>query len=465
MRGMYFSRALLAGIARDGGLYVPAAYPSPLATPAWRFMAYREMAFRMLRGFVRRDHSRTLRRVCRRVYGRRFCSTDGNGRARDAIGAAWIVGGVYLGGLSWGPSLSFKDLAMQALGAAFEEAVLHYYHIVGATSGDTGGAACRALEGSRKVGLLVLSPAGGVSAFQAEQMYGTIAGTVVHACLRGGFDCCQDVVKALLGMRRRDVGTANSINLARLLLQSVYYLALREQLTAWPGERVCYHIPSGNFGNTFSYHIARLMGTPHVHATAATNENNVLDCFIKAGVCIPRSPAGVKRTHAPSMDISWASNIERLLYEVLGRCGSMTRLAMRARCSDAAWALLRHASYRRLRLCAVSSDASLHVERSMLVELLYRRHGVAVDTHTAAALKSAMLAPRGDVQVALETARDVKLKAELHGTHGHGFRHAVPRRARHARLVHPASAHIRGLLRIPAVQRMRRVCPPWPPIA
>ncbi|WP_457913138.1 hypothetical protein [Candidatus Tremblayella endosymbiont of Pseudococcus viburni] len=452
---MYFSRALLAGMAWDGGLYMPAAYPTQIEAPAWRFMAYSELAFRVLRRFARGTSRTLLRAVCRTAYRRGFGCADANGCARDAVGASWISGHLYLGGLSWGPSLSFKDLAMQALGVAFACVVWRHYYIVSATSGDTGGAACRAIAGSRKVGLLVLSPAGGVSAFQAEQMYGTMAGNVVNACLHGGFDCCQDVVKALLCMRRRDVGTANSINLSRLLLQSAYYLALRERLVTWTGERLCYHIPSGNFGNTFACHMAMICCTHCFHATVATNENNVLDCFLKGGVCLPRSETVVKRTHAPSMDISWASNIERLLYDVLGRSGSMAGRAARTR-GNSAWVLLAHASHRCLRSCGVSSDASLHVERSMLVELMYRRHGVAVDTHTAAALKSAMLAARGDVQVALETARDIKLKAELHGTYGNSYRHAVPRRARHARHVSPACAHVSRLLGIPAVPGQRR---------
>src|SRR4029077_20576436 len=240
--------------------------------------------------------------------------------------------GLWVQGLSNGPTLAFKDMAMQLLGALFEYELGRrgeHLNILGATSGDTGGAAEYAMRGKRGVAVFMLSPQGRMSPFQQAQMFSLQDANIHNLSVEGVFDDCQDIVKAVsndLDFKRRwRIGTVNSINWARLLAQVVYYFAGFFQATKRDDEAVDFAVPTGNFGNICAGHAARSMGLPIRRLVLATNENDVLDEFFRTGVYRVRSAAETRETSSPSMDISKASNFERFVFDALGRDAARTR--------------------------------------------------------------------------------------------------------------------------------------------
>jgi threonine synthase len=234
--------------------------------------------------------------------------------------------GLHLLQLSNGPTLAFKDVAMQLLGNLFEHVLARRgetLNILGATSGDTGSAAEYALRGKRGVRVFMLSPLGKMSAFQTAQMYSLADPNIFNLAVRGVFDDCQDVVKAVSAdldfKALHRIGSVNSINWARLVAQVVYYFKGYFAVTRGEDEEVSFAVPSGNFGNIFAGHVARSMGLPIRKLILATNENNVLDEFFRTGVYRVRGAQEVFQTSSPSMDISKASNFERYMYDLVGR--------------------------------------------------------------------------------------------------------------------------------------------------
>src|SRR5690606_24824671 len=235
-----------------------------------------------------------------------------------------LDGGMHLLGLSEGPTLAFKDMAMQFLGQVFEYVLTRRgatLNILGATSGDTGSAAEYALRGKQGVAVFMLSPHGRMSAFQRAQMYSLQDENIHNIAVHGVFDQAQDIVKALAGdldfKPRWRLGAVNSINWARIAAQVVYYFHGWLRATSGPGQQVSFAVPSGNFGNILSGHIARRMGLPVRRLVLATNENNVLEEFFRTGVYRPRGPEHTYATSSPSMDISRASNFERFVYDLV----------------------------------------------------------------------------------------------------------------------------------------------------
>ncbi len=230
--------------------------------------------------------------------------------------------------LSNGPTLAFKDMAMQLLGQLFEYELGRRgetLNILGATSGDTGSAAEYAMRGKAGMQVFMLSPHGRMSPFQQAQMFSLQDPNIHNIAVEGVFDDCQDIVKAvsndLAFKRGHRIGTVNSINWARLLAQVVYYFAGYFQATKSDAERVSFTVPSGNFGNVCAGHVARMMGLPIEQLVVATNENDVLDEFFRTGVYRPRGAAHTLETSSPSMDISKASNFERFVFDLLDRDG------------------------------------------------------------------------------------------------------------------------------------------------
>ncbi|HEY0885253.1 MAG TPA: threonine synthase [Ramlibacter sp.] len=417
----HFCEILLEGLAPDGGLYLPERYPQvDAATLArWRDLPYADLASEILSLYIDDIPPADLQALCRKTY------------TEEVFGSTAIVPlkrleeGVYLEALSNGPTLAFKDMAMQLLGNLFEYELARRgeeLNILGATSGDTGSAAEYAMRGKRGVRVFMTSPNGRMSPFQQAQMFSLQDANIHNLAIEGVFDDCQDIVKAvssdLAFKRRYRIGTVNSINWARLLAQVVYYFAGYFQATrsAPAGARVSFAVPSGNFGNICAGHVARMMGLPVDQLVLATNENDVLDEFFRTGVYRVRGSADTHETSSPSMDISKASNFERFVFDLLGRDANRLRelfaeqLARTGRFDLGADPAFRHARER----FGFISGRSAHADRVATIRDTYQRFGVTIDTHTADGLKVARERRRpGETMIVLETALPIKFAATI----------------------------------------------------
>jgi len=387
-----FCEILLEGLAPDGGLYLPAHYPRvDAATLArWRGLSYPELAFEIVSLYIDDIPPADLRRLCERTY------------TRDVFGSDAIVPlkplepGLHLEALSNGPTLAFKDMAMQLLGQLFEYELARrgeVLNILGATSGDTGSAAEYAMRGKHGVRVFMLSPSGRMSPFQQAQMFSLQDDNIHNLAVEGVFDDCQDIVKAvsndLAFKRAHRIGTVNSINWARLLAQVVYYFAGYFQATTRNDEKVDFAVPSGNFGNICAGHVARMMGLPIHRLVLATNENDVLDEFFQSGVYRVRSSAETHETSSPSMDISKASNFERFVFDLLGRDADATRALFGDALVREGRFTLDAETFGLIRKFGFVSGSSTHADRVATIRDTWQRFSVMIDTHTADGLKVA----------------------------------------------------------------------------
>ncbi|MGI9025681.1 MAG: threonine synthase, partial [Burkholderiaceae bacterium] len=277
----------------------------------------------VVRQFVTDIPSADLRAIVMKTYAP---ETFGSTEITPLSPLAKFHPGLHLLGRSNGPTLAFKDIAMQLLGNLFEYALANdhaHLNIVGATSGDTGSAAEYAMRGKRGIRVFMLSPAGRMSAFQTAQMFSLVDPNIHNLAIAGVFDDCQDIVKAISAdaafKREHAIGTVNSINWARVVAQVVYYFRGYFLATGSNDARVSFSVPSGNFGNICAGHIARMMGLPIDRLVCATNENDVLDEFFRTGVYRVRGAAETHATSSPSMDISKASNFERFVFDLVDR--------------------------------------------------------------------------------------------------------------------------------------------------
>jgi len=435
-----FCDILLEGLAPDGGLYLPTHYPMvPRATLAqWRKLSYADLAFEVLSLFIDDIPAADLYDIVHRTYTPAVFGTQ------EITPLKTLQPGLYLEALSNGPTLAFKDMAMQLLGNLFEYELGRRgetLNILGATSGDTGSAAEYAMRGKKGVNVFMLSPKGRMSPFQQAQMFSLQDANIHNIAIEGVFDDCQDIVKAvsndLAFKRRHKIGTVNSINWARLLAQVVYYFAGYFQATApdAPGragmesrrmgldsrlggldgdksqldERVSFAVPSGNFGNICAGHVARMMGLPIKRLVLATNENRVLDEFFRTGAYRPRASAETFETSSPSMDISKASNFERFVFDLLGRDGERTRAMFKTQLETQGFFQLSAGEFDRIPVYGFQSGHSTHADRLATIRDTWERHGVMVDTHTADGLKVAreFLEPSVPM-IVLETALPAK---------------------------------------------------------
>jgi threonine synthase len=409
-----FCDILLEGLAPDGGLYLPVRYPRvDAATLArWRGLAYTDLAFEVLSLFIDDIPPADLRRLVQSTY------------TAQTFGSAEITplkrldGDLWIQGLSNGPTLAFKDIAMQLLGALFEYELGRrgqQLNILGATSGDTGSAAEYAMRGKRGIRVFMLSPHGRMSAFQQAQMFSLQDANIHNLAVQGVFDECQDIVKAVSAdlefKRRWQIGTVNSINWARLLAQVVYYFAGYFAVTRDEGEQVSFAVPSGNFGNVCAGHVARMMGLPIDKLVVATNENDVLDEFFRTGLgrYRVRPAAQTFETSSPSMDISKASNFERFVFDLLDRDAHEVRRLFGEALSHSGGFTLTAAQQRRMAEFGFVSGRSTHADRLATIRETWQRHGVMIDTHTADGLKVAREHQRPGVpMIVLETALAAK---------------------------------------------------------
>ena len=412
-----FSDILLEGLAPDGGLYLPVRYPRVDAATMqrWRGLPYAELAFEILSLYIDDIPADDLRRLCQAAYNEAVFGT------KQITPLARLEDGLFVEQLSNGPTLAFKDMAMQLLGHLFEYELGRRgeeLNILGATSGDTGSAAEYAMRGKKGVRVFMLSPNGRMSPFQQAQMFSLQDANIHNLAVDGVFDDCQDIVKAVSAdlefKRRWRIGTVNSINWARLLAQVVYYFAGYFQATQGEHESVSFAVPSGNFGNICAGHVARMMGLPIRRLVLATNENDVLDEFFRTGAYRVRSTAETHETSSPSMDISKASNFERFVFDLLGRDAARTRdLFGRQVAREGGFTLARE-EFAAAAGFGFVSGRSTHADRLATIRHTFEHCGRMIDTHTADGVKVArQFIEPGVPMIVLETALPAKFAATI----------------------------------------------------
>jgi len=311
-----FSDVLLAGLAVDGGLYVPTEFPmlKPSDLRSFAEMSYSEVATRVLTPFVSPS-------ISTNDLGTMIEQSYSTFRHPDVVPVKQLPDEVgndrYLAELYWGPTFSFKDVALQLLGRLFEHELTRRdtgVTIVGATSGDTGSAAIEACKDRNGIELIMLHPRGRVSEIQRRQMTTVTSPNIHNVAIDGTFDDCQDLVKAMFSdlqfRERYNLAAVNSINWARVAAQTVYYFTSATRI-AGPNEQISFCVPTGNFGNIFAGYVAKKMGLPIRRLILATNENDILARFFNSGIY---ERGLISFTHSPAMDIQIASNFERYLY-------------------------------------------------------------------------------------------------------------------------------------------------------
>src|ERR1035437_6279301 len=419
----HFCEILLEGLAPDGGLYLPEHYPQVDAATLTRWrdayhqQGYAELAFEILSLYIDDIPAADLRAICYKTYTVEVFGT------KEIVPLRPLENGLWLEALSNGPTLAFKDLAMQLLGNLFEYELARrgeVLNILGATSGDTGSAAEYAMRGKGGVRVFMTSPQGRMSPFQQAQMFSLMDDNIFNIAVDGVFDDCQDIVKAVSNdldfKRKYHIGTVNSINWARLLAQVVYYFAGYFQATESNTDKVSFTVPSGNFGNICAGHVARMMGLPIARLVVATNENDVLDEFFRSGHYRVRPSSETHETSSPSMDISKASNFERFVFDLLGRDGARVKsLFGDALARVGQFDLSAHPAFNQTtRRYGFESGKSTHANRLATIKDTFGRFGVMIDTHTADAVKVAREHLKAGVpMIVLDTALPIKFAATI----------------------------------------------------
>ena len=411
MAPLQFSDILLEGLAPDGGLALPESLPkiSEATLEAWRKLSYAQLAAEVLGLFIDDIPRADLDKLTAAAYDAKVFNSP------DIVPIKPLNDGLSLLGLSQGPTLAFKDMAMQFLGQVFEYVLAKRnttLNILGATSGDTGSAAEYALRGKKGVSVFMLSPQGRMSDFQRAQMYSLQDENIHNIAVKGVFDECQDIVKALAGdldfKSQYHLGAVNSINWARIAAQVVYYFWGWLRATTGPGQQVSFAVPSGNFGNILSGHLAREMGLPIRRLVLATNENNVLEEFFRTGIYRPRSAAQTHATSSPSMDISRASNFERFVFDLVGQDAGRVSALWQQLSQTGEFDLSDLLPQFESRYGFVAG-VSTHDDRLATIRSVYEATNVIIDPHTADGVKVArpFIEP-GIPMLVLETALPAK---------------------------------------------------------
>jgi len=408
-----FTDILLEGLAPDGGLMVPEQWPRimPVKLQAMRDLAYPQLAFEILRFFAAEYPGAELKRAVFETY------TKENFATPDITPLRTLEPNLHVLGLSNGPTLAFKDIAMQLLGRLFEQVLERQgrtLNVLGATSGDTGSAAEHALKGKARIKVFMLSPHGRMSAFQRAQMYALADANIFNVAIEGMFDDCQDIVKAVASdlafKETHHLGAVNSINWARVVAQVVYYFKGYFAATRGNDEQVSFAVPTGNFGNIFAGHVAKRMGLPIRRLVLATNENDVLDEFFRTGRYRPRKAADTYATSSPSMDISKASNFERFIWDSVDGDGEKVAWLWKQveeeggfdLSTDKAWEKIEEDS-------GFVSGRSTHEDRVKTIRLVKEKYGEVIDPHTADGVKIALRMREARYpMICLETALPAK---------------------------------------------------------
>jgi threonine synthase len=428
-----FSEILLGGLAPDGGLYLPEQYPQVTGAEldAWRKLSYAGLALEILKKFATDIPATDLQALTQRTYIPAVYRNARPDEQASQITPLRVLeegtgGKLLLQALSNGPTLAFKDMAMQLLGNLFEYTLAKQHaelNIFGATSGDTGSAAEYAMRGKKGIRVFMLSPHKKMSAFQTAQMFSLQDPNIFNIAVQGVFDDCQDMVKAVSNdlefKARYKIGTVNSINWARVVAQVVYYFRGYLGATAGNDQKVSFTVPSGNFGNICAGHIARMMGLPIDRLVVATNENDVLDEFFRTGIYRVRKSAETHHTTSPSMDISKASNFERFVYDLLDRDSERVRALFRQVDSSGGFDLSGRPGsdgdeFGKIAQYGFVSGKSTHQDRVRTIRDVEAKYGVTIDTHTADGVKVAheYLTP-GVPMIVLETALPAKFNETI----------------------------------------------------
>ncbi|SFM66353.1 threonine synthase [Rugamonas rubra] len=428
-----FSDILLGGLAADGGLFLPTAYPqvSGAELDAWRKLSYADLAYEVLRKFATDIPEADLRALTAKTYTKEVYRNARAGEKASQITPLRVLEEgdgrkLVLQALSNGPTLAFKDMAMQLLGNLFEYTLAKsgaQLNIFGATSGDTGSAAEYAMRGKKGIRVFMLSPHKKMSAFQSAQMFSLQDPNIFNIAVEGVFDDCQDMVKAVSNdlpfKAAQKIGTVNSINWARVVAQVVYYFRGYLAATSSNVEKVSFTVPSGNFGNICAGHIARMMGLPIAKLVAATNENDVLDEFFRTGVYRVRKSAETYHTSSPSMDISKASNFERFIYDLVGRDGERTRALFHKVETQGGFDLSGKPGsdgdeFKKVAQYGFQSGKSTHKDRLDTIRDVADDYGITIDTHTADGIKVAREhIEKGVTMIVLETALAAKFNETI----------------------------------------------------
>ena len=409
-----FAGVLLAGLAEDGGLYVPEAWPhfDADALRAMRGLPYPVLAARVLQPFVGGAiGAGVLESICRDAYA---------GFGHPAVAPlVQLETGLFSLELFHGPTLAFKDMAMQVLGRLFDHVLTRdgrRVTIVGATSGDTGSAAIEACRDRAQLDVVILHPRGRTSEVQRRQMTTVLSPNIANIAVEGTFDDCQDLVKAMFAdapfRQALHLSAVNSINWARVAAQIPYYVASALALGA-PDREVAFSVPTGNFGNVLAAWAARRIGVPIARLVVGSNRNDILARFLDAN---DMSVQGVEPSLSPSMDIQVSSNFERLLFELLGRDPAATAATMQRFRStgamgvpDAAWREAR-ALFQGFRL----DDAGTTAEIRRL-----HGQGYLADPHSAIGIAAARAHPVAGVpMIAAATAHPAKFPDAMEAATG-----------------------------------------------
>ena len=407
-----FSEVLLMGLAPDGGLMLPEKYPviSETMLANWRNLSYKNLAFEIISLFATDIPAEDLHDIVERTYTEEVFGTP------EITPVRTLKDGIKIQALSNGPTLAFKDMAMQFLGNMFEYVLNKENKQL--TSGDTGSAAEYALRGKKGVNVFMLSPEGKMSAFQRAQMFSLQNENIVNIAVEGMFDDCQDIVKAVQNdhafKEKYHIGTVNSINWGRIVAQVVYYFAGYFRATENNSQQVSFCVPSGNFGNVCAGHIAKQMGLPINRLIVATNENDVLDQFFKTGEYRPRSTEHTYVTSSPSMDISKASNFERFIFDLMQRDDNEIQVLWAEVGTGKGFNL--HFMLPEIReKYGFVSGKSTHADRLTTIRQVYESDGELIDPHTADGVKVAReLREDDEIIICLETALAAKFDATIH---------------------------------------------------
>ena len=413
-----FTDILLEGLGADGGLMVPEEWPRimPVKLQAMRDLPYPRLAFEITRFFADDFPGADLKRIVEGAYTEEIFGTP------EITPLRTLERNLHILALSNGPTLAFKDIAMQLLGPLFESVLERQDRrltILGATSGDTGSAAEHALRGKARVEVFMLSPHGRMSAFQRAQMYSLTDANIHNIAVEGTFDDCQDMVKAVNAdaafKAAHAIGAVNSINWARVVAQVVYYFKGYFAATQANDEPVSFTVPSGNFGNIFAGHVAKRMGLPIRRLVLATNENDVLDEFFRTGRYRPRAATETHATSSPSMDISRASNFERFIWDAVDRDGDKVAWLWQALATKGGFDLSTDAAWEKIQdESGFVSGRSLHADRLKTIRMVDERYGQVVDPHTADGIKVALVQREPRVpMICLETALPAKFDATI----------------------------------------------------
>lgn len=410
-----FADTVLKGIAPDGGLYVPEKIFQFAEDDIRRLagLSYTEVAKIVMDRFAPDMDKVALHGAIDKAYTPDVFAnvTDKDDNPFDIVPVRCLFShGLCLARLSNGPTLAFKDLALQLLGHLFE-IVLNGkpLNVLGATSGDTGSAAIHAMLGRKGIRVFMLSPHGKMSQFQSAQILGVNDPMIHNISVNGSFDDCQDVVKAVSGdaifKDEYDIGAVNSINWARVAAQVVYYLWLYSRIRGGDGGPIDVSVPTGNYGNIYAAWVAKMMGLPIRRLILATNENDVLHEFFTTGIYRPRLKT--IETSSPSMDITKASNFERYIFDVFG--GDANKVAK-------LWTVLEKTgqfdlSHRlaKFRETGITSRVVRQKQVDETIYYIFKTCGIVIDPHTAVAMHAAINTEQSGVpMVVMETAQPCK---------------------------------------------------------